>query len=56
MYKAKCPKCGQNSLVSSSKIYSSCNKCGTSFNAESGECSHGNKKGQCSDTKCDFKK
>jgi hypothetical protein len=54
-YKIKCPKCGDLWEVTSSRTTGSC-RCGAKIDYEKGECSHGKKKGQCNDPKCDFYK
>lgn len=54
-YIAKCPKCGKIWENTSSRTSLAC-LCGGKVDFEKGECSHGKKKGECSDPKCDFHK
>jgi hypothetical protein len=55
MYKTKCPKCGDPIQCNTARSTVTC-LCGTRVSFDNGECSHGKKKGQCSDPKCEFHK
>ncbi len=54
-YEKRCPKCGDPWSGNSSFTYITC-RCGAKFNFEDGECEHGKRKGQCTDSRCDFNK